>query len=381
MTEEAPAGSSEGATWALRHRKALASALFVLAAIAALKAPGLRITALFVFLLGASLLIAEASPEATGESEGGSAGDALGSLPGVRAVEAASRSDDEDASAYFRSLLSHHRSAAKVAWWGAVLAIWLGQVPAATVLALGWGGIVTIDPEGDEADEEGDRTGRSKTAPLSRRSVLGKCFFWLAIGAVLAHLYVVAAGLAITFVALLSADPAAAAAPSGKQAPPSPLLRASKAPSPLDASASRGLRRSLGWACLASLHLGLNFAHAAKATAEDQTANLALAGLGVFGLGAALASSIHAVCVARIRDKSAVLLRGRAAGPPGNDPQGLDTIPEGGGEEAAPANPFPSPSAASYRGLESSPLARSARSADDGLRSRRPDGARREVAA
>ena len=136
MTEEAPAGSSEGATWALRHRKALASALFVLAAIAALKAPGLRITALFVFLLGASLLIAEASPEATGESEGGSAGDALGSLPGVRAVEAASRSDDEDASAYFRSLLSHHRSAAKVAWWGAVLAIWLGQVPAATVLAL-----------------------------------------------------------------------------------------------------------------------------------------------------------------------------------------------------------------------------------------------------
>ena len=59
MTEEAPAGSSEGATWALRHRKALASALFVLAAIAALKAPGLRITALFVFLLGASLLIAE----------------------------------------------------------------------------------------------------------------------------------------------------------------------------------------------------------------------------------------------------------------------------------------------------------------------------------
>ena len=45
MTEEAPAGSSEGATWALRHRKALASALFVLAAIAALKAPGLRITA------------------------------------------------------------------------------------------------------------------------------------------------------------------------------------------------------------------------------------------------------------------------------------------------------------------------------------------------
>ena len=40
MTEEAPAGSSEGATWALRHRKALASALFVLAAIAALKAPG-----------------------------------------------------------------------------------------------------------------------------------------------------------------------------------------------------------------------------------------------------------------------------------------------------------------------------------------------------
>ena len=32
MTEEAPAGSSEGPTWALRHRKALASALFVLAA-------------------------------------------------------------------------------------------------------------------------------------------------------------------------------------------------------------------------------------------------------------------------------------------------------------------------------------------------------------
>jgi len=376
MTEEAPAGSSEGATWALRHRKALASALFVLAAIAALKVPGLRITALFVFLLGASLLVAEASPEATGVSEGGSAGDALGSLPGVRAVEAASRSDDEDASAYFRSLLSHHRSAAKVAWWGAVLAIWLGQVPAATVLALGWGGIVTIDPEGDEADEEGDRFGRSKTAPLSRRSVLGKCFFWLAIGAVLAHLYVVAAGLAITFVALLSADPTAAAAPSCKRAPPSPLLRASKAPSPLDASASRGLRRSLGWACLASLHLGLNFAHAAKATAEDQTANLALAGLGVFGLGAALASSIHAVCVARIRDKSAVLLRA----PPGNDPQGLDTIPEGGGEEAAPANPFPSPRAASYRGLESSPLARSARSAG-GLRGRRPDGARREAAA
>ena len=173
MTEEAPAGSSEGATWALRHRKALASALFVLAAIAALKAPGLRITALFVFLLGASLLIAEASPEATGESEGGSAGDALGSLPGVRAVEAASRSDDEDASAYFRSLLSHHRSAAKVAWWGAVLAIWLGQVPAATVLALGWGGIVTIDPEGDEA---ASRHEKSKNDPANFRRARSRHF-------------------------------------------------------------------------------------------------------------------------------------------------------------------------------------------------------------